>query len=95
MARCRRSLNITHTPAVTTGQGATVLIPQDVVALTLRVVDSTGAPIAFTVARANQATTVFHFRANEAYDAQDMKLTQDLELKVLSAAGTIELLTWE
>lgn len=92
MAVCRRSLTVQNIPAATSG--ATVTITQDTVALTLRVVDSSGAPIAFTVARKADPTPVFHFRANEAWDAQDLGLRQELELLVTSAAGTIELLTW-
>lgn len=95
MARCQRSL-IPYRFTQGSGLSRDVTIPVDTVSFTLRVADSSGTPIAFTVAKASEPAAAFHFVAGEAYTESSLKLAQDLELIIASASATdlIELLTW-
>lgn len=93
-ARCIQRLDgPTRTPV---GVGPVkVTIPRQAAAFTLRVVDSTNAPIAFTVA-ADGASAAFHFGADEAWSMDRLALAEDLVIDVDSANSTdvVELLIW-
>lgn len=92
---CRRSLAVQRL-VQESDLSRDVTVALDVIAFTLRVVDSAGAPVAWTLARANDPSSTFHFDAGEAWSEEDLKLSSDLVLRVASAAAThvVELLTW-
>jgi hypothetical protein len=94
MARCKRSVAIENAP-LGSGGTATLTLGVDLAGFSLRVVDATGAPVAFTAARADDEDSVFHFRAGDAWDVDELKLANDVELKVVAAASSVaELITW-
>lgn len=95
MSRCLRSL-VPYRFTQEADLNRDVAIPMDVVSFTVRVVDSSGTPVAFTVAKASEPAAAFHFVAGEAYTEGNLKLGQELTLRIASAAAThlIELLTW-
>lgn len=94
MARCRRRASIQRLVLATPKKFTLGL---DTVAFTLRAVDSTGAPVAFTIALGTDTSNVFHMAAGEAYQADELKLDQELDVTVTGSAATDvgELLTWE
>ena len=90
---CKRRFTVTvHDTAG--GDGITVTIFPDVVSFSMRAVDSTGAPQAWTLADEGDLDSVFHFDAGEAYTEERLNLDQEQKLRVVAAAGTFELITW-
>lgn len=94
VARCKRRPNIQR--LVLSAAQAFVIGP-DTVAFTLRVVDNTGAPVAFTVAWGSSTTDVFHLAAGDAYQVDGLKPDTELSLTVDSATATdvAELIAWD
>lgn len=76
--------------------GVRVTIPEDAIGYTLRVVDTAGVPVAFTLALVSNDAVDWHFDANEAWTEDRLDAADPLELWVLSSAAThvVELLLW-
>jgi hypothetical protein len=88
---CKRSASVIRVDATPAG-GAKLTLPHGCAGFTLRVVDSTGAGIAWTLA-VSQGGSAFHFAAGEAYSEDRLALDGDRDFFVVGA-GTAELITW-
>ena len=94
MAGCLGAFQIQNERGATTGVDLTV--PRSTVALVVRVVDATGAPVAWELARVDVPGEPFHFSAGESWEVDRMQLADDLYVRVTSAAGTtIEVQLWQ